>query len=380
MSRQSHRPVAKGWCPGAYRPMMSGDGLVVRVRPVMARLSTEQALGLCTLAGKFGSGLIDLTSRANLQIRGVAENDHEDLLQELNALGLLPDDPLLEARRNILIAPDWRQGDMTEKLATELYARLGDLPELPAKFGFAIDTGPAPVFQENSADIRIERGVDGLIVRADGSDKGRLVTEDDAISATIKMAQWFADTGGAKSRRMAPHLKNAPLPEDWRRSASRPAGPEFTVGASEIGAYYGAPFGQIEAAQLADLVKTSGCRALRVTPWRLFLTEDSAPVQTTDFVTTADDPLLNVDACPGAPLCDSSTVETRALAKKLAGKTKAKLHVSGCNKGCAYPRVSDLTLVGRDARFDLVKDGLPWDEPSQTGLTEKDLTDRIGEF
>lgn len=374
------RPIAKGWCPGAYRPMMSGDGLVVRVRPVRAKLSTEQALGLCTLAEKFGSGLIDLTSRANLQIRGVAENDHEDLLQELNALGLLPDDPLLEARRNILIAPDWRQGDMTEKLATELYARLGDLPELPAKFGFAIDTGQAPVLQENSADIRIERGVERLIVRADGSDKGRLVTEDQAISATIEMAQWFADTGGAKSRRMAPHLKNAPLPKEWHRCASRPAGPEFTVGASEIGTFYGAPFGQIEAAQLADLVKTSACRALRVTPWRLFLTEDAAPVQTTDFVTTADDPLLNVDACPGAPLCDSSTVETRALAKKLAGKTKAKLHVSGCNKGCAYPRVSDLTLVGRDARFDLVKDGLPWDEPSQTGLTEKDLTDRIGEF
>ena len=23
----------KGWCPGALRPMLSGDGLVVRVRP-----------------------------------------------------------------------------------------------------------------------------------------------------------------------------------------------------------------------------------------------------------------------------------------------------------------------------------------------------------
>ena len=26
-------PVIQGWCPGALRPMMSGDGLVVRVRP-----------------------------------------------------------------------------------------------------------------------------------------------------------------------------------------------------------------------------------------------------------------------------------------------------------------------------------------------------------
>lgn len=374
------RPIAKGWCPGAYRPMMSGDGLVVRVRPVMARLTAEQVLGLCALAQAFGSGLIDLTSRSNLQIRGVAEEDHEVLLKELNALDLLPDDPLLEARRNILIAPGWRDGDVTEQLATELYGRLSELPELPAKFGFAIDTGDAPVFQENSADIRIERGAEGLILRADGSAEGRIISEAHAVSAAIEMAHWFADTGGAESRRMAPHVKTTPMPEEWRKSTPFPASAKYTVGPAEIGTYYGAPFGQIEAAQLANLVKTSGCRALRVTPWRLFLTEDTAPVDTNDFVTTTDDPLLKVEACPGAPLCSSSTVETRALAKKLARKTNAQLHVSGCNKGCAFPRVSDLTLVGREARFDLVKDGLPWDEPSVTGLTEKDLIDRIGEF
>lgn len=374
------RPIAKGWCPGAYRPMMSGDGLVVRVRPVMARLTAGQVLGLCALAQEFGSGLIDLTSRSNLQIRGVAEEDHEVLLKELNALDLLPDDPLLEARRNILIAPGWRDGDVTEQLATELYARLAELPELPAKFGFAIDTGDAPVFQEDSADIRIERGAEGLILRADGSAEGRIVFEADAVSAAIELAHWFADTGGSESRRMAPHVKTTPMPEEWRKSTPLPAGAKYAVGPAEIGTYYGAPFGQIEAAQLANLVKTSGCRALRVTPWRLFLTEDAAPVDTNDFVTSPDDPLLMVDACPGAPLCSSSTVETRALAKKLARKTNARLHVSGCNKGCAFPRVSDLTLVGREARFDLVKDGLPWDEPSLTGLTEKDLIDRIGEF
>ena len=33
MSARSSKPVVQGWCPGAHRPMMSGDGLVVRVRP-----------------------------------------------------------------------------------------------------------------------------------------------------------------------------------------------------------------------------------------------------------------------------------------------------------------------------------------------------------
>ena len=35
----------KGWCPSALRPMLSGDGLVVRLRPRGGRLSSAQAVG-----------------------------------------------------------------------------------------------------------------------------------------------------------------------------------------------------------------------------------------------------------------------------------------------------------------------------------------------
>ena len=103
----THRPEAKGWCPGAYRPMMSGDGLVVRVRPTCARLTADQVVGLCEVADALGNGVIDLTSRANLQIRGVSEDNHAEVLQRLAALDLLRDDPALESRRNILISPFW---------------------------------------------------------------------------------------------------------------------------------------------------------------------------------------------------------------------------------------------------------------------------------
>jgi len=379
------RPAAKGWCPGAYQPMMSGDGLVVRVRPIMARLTEEQTLGLCDLAQKYGSGLIDLTSRANLQIRGVCSADHEALLAELNAHKLLPDDPDLEARRNILITPFWRAGDLTDRLAQQLYARLVELPQLPAKFGFAIDTGPAPLLRDNSADIRLERCAGGLLLRADGSEQGRLVPENEAITAALQMTQWFADTGGQSSRRMATHLKSMALPSDWGGTQRPKPASTVTAGPNDIGTFYGAPFGQIEAENLAELVKTSGCAALRVTPWRLILTENAAPVPAAGFVTSPNDPLLAISACPGAPLCTSASVKTRSLARLIAGRTNATLHISGCNKGCAHPRRSDVTLVGRDGRFDLVKNGLPWDEPSLTGLSENeladnDLLDRIGEF
>ena len=91
--------TVKGWCPGAYSPMMSGDGLIVRVRPRMGQLSAAQAQGLCAAAERFGNGLIDLTSRANVQLRGVAHSDHPSLLETLGTLGLLDANPAIEARR-----------------------------------------------------------------------------------------------------------------------------------------------------------------------------------------------------------------------------------------------------------------------------------------
>ena len=42
-------PQVKGWCPGALRPMLSGDGLVLRVRPHGGRLSQAQAAGIALL-------------------------------------------------------------------------------------------------------------------------------------------------------------------------------------------------------------------------------------------------------------------------------------------------------------------------------------------
>ena len=66
-------PVIKGWCPGALTPMMSGDGLVVRVRPFGGRISAEQAKGLADLATQSGNGMMDLSSRCLLYTSDAAD-------------------------------------------------------------------------------------------------------------------------------------------------------------------------------------------------------------------------------------------------------------------------------------------------------------------
>lgn len=374
------RPEPKGWCPGAYRPMMSGDGLVVRVRPRLARLTTAQALGLCRLSQQFGNGIIDLTSRANLQIRGVAEADHDHLLERLKGLDLLPDDPALEGRRNILITPDWVEGDETCQLVTEIYQRLGELPELPAKFGFAVDTGAAPVFGDCSADIRIERTASGgLILRADGAVQGLSVSVDAAVDLAIRLAHWFEETRTPDQRRMATLIADTALPE-WATGTAQPshAGKQVQPGQTDRFWALGVAFGQIDADSLADLIRDSHALAMRVTPWRVILLEAAHVVEAPDFVTDADDPVLNADACPGTPLCNSASVATRDLARKLAPHVAGRLHVSGCAKGCARARASDVTLVGRDGAFDLVLNGHSWDAPQETGLSEKAILERFG--
>jgi len=359
--------------------MRSEDGLVVRVRPRLARLSRAQILGLCDLAQEFGAGAIDLTNRANLQIRGVADAGHEPLLQGLARLDLLDVDPAVETRRNILVTPFWQPGDATDTLTRALLEALPDLPEMPAKVGFAVDLGPAPMLQGASADFRFEQGAEGMILRADGATAGRLVTPGSALSALHEMMAWFDARRTPERRRMASVLAAEDLPADWRRAAPLPAQARPAPGAHSMGTLLGVEFGRIDAADLAGMIRASEATGIRLTPWRLFLLEAVTPealrLPETGFILSPDDPRLRIHACAGAPRCPQASVATEDLARALAGQIPGELHVSGCSKGCAHPRNADVALVGRDGVFDLVLHGTAWNDPVQSGLSPAKITD-----
>lgn len=364
----------KGWCPGAHRPMLSGDGYVVRVRPRLATLSADQALGLCEAAMRHGAGLIDATNRANLQVRGVAGDAVMPLLADLGALGLLDPDEATETRRNIVLAPDWVEGDDTEWLAMELAARLDELPALPPKMGFAIDAGPAPVLAGVPGDFRIERGVSGgLILRAEGRVLGTPLPDMREIEALIRLAWWFVNSGGAGAGRMARHPASLP---SWaaESEAPAPARAPLRPGAHPMGAVQGLAFGQARAADLAAAITASGATAIRVTPWRALLLLGAAPGPQPGLEWDANAPVLRADACPGAPFCPQASVETRDLARALAPHVTGSLHVSGCAKMCARPSPADVTLVGDGGTFTLTRP----DAPPLTGLTPAQVRAQFG--
>ncbi|MCW1431234.1 precorrin-3B synthase [Novosphingobium sp. JCM 18896] len=368
----------RGWCPDAWRPMAAGDGLLVRVKPRLGRIEAGQVLGLCDAALRFGNGLIDLTNRANLQIRGVSEQGWPALLDGLIALDLVDPDPDREARRNLLIAPDWQPKDDSARLAETLVSRLADLPPLPSKIGFAIDAGPAPLLQTAPADFRIERAADGaLLLRADGRANGTRVTLDTAVDALIALAHWFVDTGGSAAGRVARHAAALPAWADGDVHAA-PARAPLVAGPHPLGQAFGVPFGSIKAQALRLLIERSRASALRLTPWRTVLLEGERPACSEGFVDTPDHPALRVAACPGMPACPQATVETRALALRLAPHVAEELHLSGCAKGCAHPGTAEITVTGRDGRFDLAFAARAGDPPSRAGLTATDLLAAFG--
>ena len=350
--------------------MPSGDGLIVRVRPYRGRLDRAQALALSRAAQRFGNGTIDLTSRGNMQIRGITETSYAELISVLGRATLLDADPTLEARRNILVAPDLALTDVTVTLADTLAQRLTELPQLPTKFGFSIDTGHAPILTAASADIRLERNCQGqLLVRADGAKHGRLVDLDTAVEAILELASWFAKMTPEASVRMAQLLTTTPLPAGWQNS--RPAAPRAILqpGAHSLGYALGARFGQIEASALEKLVAVSDATGLRLTPWRIFIVETTSKEPWPSFICRPDAAELNTSACPGAGRCSAATVDTRELAQQLSARTSASVHVSGCRKGCARPSAADITVIGEAGRYNLVHHGCAWDLPDQSGLS-----------
>ncbi|MEM7721019.1 MAG: precorrin-3B synthase [Pseudomonadota bacterium] len=383
-------PAIRGWCPGAHHPMASGDGLVVRVRPPFGELTPDQAHGLATAAETYGNGLIDLTNRANLQLRGVTEATHGVLLEDLHRFGLLDDNPEAEGRRNIVlnpfrgIEPEDVQTQITTALAEGL--RAPELSTLPSKFGFVVDAGPIRQLSDVSGDIRIEASGDALIVRADGSETGRCAEDPrEAATLALDLARWFIASGGigADGRgRMARHLiSGAALPDEFAGDVF-PNAPTSspTPGLTPDGLLVAAAFGQLTPSDLIRLAETGS--TIRITPWRMVvLTGSTSPtnIATSTLITDPTNPLLRVQACTGAPGCPRAHAETRTLARRLAKHLPqdTALHVSGCAKGCAHPGPADLTVVAQPGGFDLVRDGAPWDDPIRRGLDPQQAIDLI---
>jgi precorrin-3B synthase len=360
--------------------MESGDGLVVRVRPPLGRLTPDQVRGLAAAARAHGNGLIDLSARGNVQMRGITDASHPALIADLRVFNLLDADPVEESRRNIVITP--LADAETMMLASALAEALVQMPPLPGKFGFVVDCGPVPVLADISGDIRLERAADGqLLIRCDGAALGAPV--GDVAAAAVDLARWFVAAGGVSDGRgrMAALIGRGVRPKDALTGTVAPAAKAVPPrpGLVAQGALVGVAFGQMQAEALAGLADLG---PLRVTPWRMLLIEGVSVLPALPgLITEPDDPIRRVEACSGAPACLQGRAAVRDLAWRLAPQVPVGrlLHVSGCGKGCAHPGRADVTLVATAKGFDLIRDGSPTDLAMKRGL-DADAIDLGGLF
>jgi precorrin-3B synthase len=402
----------KGWCPGALRPMQSGDGLVVRIRPRSGTMSPHELRVLADAARHFGNGHIDLTRRANLQLRGVSEDSLPSLHDVIARLGLLDDSPDGEAVRNVMINPlagmDPAEVLDARGVGRELERRLAtekSIWALPSKFGFIVDGGGVLSLSEQRADVRlaaIAHGSEaafavGLETRS-GTEWLGSILPDAAAAAAMEIGLAFINVAsreprqrmrdlsdeGLASIRSAIRSRLDMLPENPPRAH---VSPNHSVGLMEFGAGrfavgIAAPFGRVEADQLCKLVDAivaHGGEEIRLSPWRTLYTGlpsrslaqgllDAAARD--GLIIDPRDPLLRIEACPGAPGCPSTALDTRGHGRRIAGwlprfRFAGTVHVSGCAKGCAKSGPSDVVLVGSDGHYGIVRNGTARDSATR---------------
>ncbi len=321
----------------------------------------------------------------------------------LSDAGLIDAHADAEAVRNVMVSPlagfDPSETYDVRPIATALESALSEtaaLWSLPGKFGFIVDGGGLQPLDGERADIRLRA------VAADGQVKIALGIDAADSTHWLRLSSipprrprqrfgWLWHSCSApkphpKARMRDLEATGLAALRDAVSGEGRAAGlvaPPATAAPGRVGAIeahghiaavgLGTPFGRVAAdalCQLADEAASAGVAALRLSPWRVLYAPTSSRAGATalvraarnlGFVTVPSDPLMAIDACPGAPACRSAWADTRAAARRIAALMPlpdvASVHVSGCPKGCARSSPADLVLVASPDGFGIVRRG-----------------------
>lgn len=214
------------------------ESFMLRCRIAGGALDTKQFRGLAEIAADWGPGHVDLTTRANLQIREIMPRSCPDILMKLADLGLTSQGSGADNVRNITATPT-SGFDPAELIDVMPYARAihhyilknRDLYGLPRKFNFSYDSGGAISTCTDTNDIGFyavrvgsnEHGVaPGIYFRMQlcgitghkqfASDCGVLLTPAETIPVAAALMRVFIENGDRTNRKKA-RLKY--LVDDW---------------------------------------------------------------------------------------------------------------------------------------------------------------------
>jgi precorrin-3B synthase len=402
----------RGICPGLSRPLPTGDGLLVRILPT-GTIALDAFAALGALARTYGNGIIEITARGSIQVRGLSADSAPRFAAEITTLGIAAEDgvPIL---CNPLAGLDAAEIFDATALAAALRRAVTQqllAERLDPKISIVIDSGAALGLAVIAADIRVRaqlRNGQPVLRLAVGGDQRDafdlgLIALNDAVEAITGLLLVLANhgarardiiaaegpasfaealafahrgTSAQRDREAEPRIEAESAP----RQCCDPIGLHALRDGS-LACGISLAFGHTEAStleKLANAATVAGARGLRTAPNRgllaIGLTSETAKrflaaAVNLGFVTAPDDPRRHVIACAGAPLCASAFIPARSMAPDIAAAAAPYLsggltiHISGCTKGCAHHGAAPLTVVGTADDCALIADGSPRDAP-----------------
>ncbi|WP_327422862.1 nitrite/sulfite reductase [Streptomyces sp. NBC_01527] len=383
-------------CPGSLRLHRADDGSLARVRIPGGVLDVRQADVLREAARELGDGELHLTSRGNVQLRGLDADCGGRLAELIGAVGLLPSWSH-ERIRNVVASPlsglDGRGRSDVRPWLTALDGLLCGSDKaagLSGRFLFALDDGRGDV-DALGADVTLLGRVDGgAWLRIGAADAVLRVSGADAPRAALIAAETFVD---AARRTGAWRVSELPFPAaellSQVGSALRAAGVDAAdrlervppptapqepgyglVGTSGPAALcVGVPFGRLTGAQWESLTRAGG--EVRLTPWRSVVVtgvaRGAAVARLAEWgaaglVVGPDPAWTGVGACIGRPGCAKSLADVRGDAEAAVtagdpGVARLPVYWSGCERRCGHPKGSwvDVVAVPGGHRVSLVR-------------------------
>lgn len=304
----------------------AGDGALARVRLPGGRLSATGLAAIRAVAA-LGNGVVEITSRANLQVRGL-DGAAAKVADRLWRGGLLPS-PAHDRVRNIAASPF--SNSMLVDALDELLCADPDLSELPGRFLFAVDDPGA------AADVELREGalvLAGLQTDLEGTPEVALAAARAFLA--LRTDEWRLDAhAGAVAERLGGSVVGpAPGADEVIEAGVRVSGSRCAVTAL-------APLGRLDVALLDGPVRFSRARTVTVV--------DVAPgavdavvagLRAAGLVTEPDAGFAGLSACSGLNACAQALGDVRAAALRRVGARGPGApveHWSACPRGCGRP-------------------------------------------
>jgi ferredoxin-nitrite reductase len=396
------------------------DAFMCRLRIPGGIITAHQAREVAAIAQECGGGYLDITTRANLQIRMIPAARGPDVVMRLGEIGLLPRGTGADNIRNITASPtvgiDPREWVDTRPVVRALHHHIlntRDLFGLPRKFNISLDGGGSIAVLEETNDIALS------VVRVQGEDRFRLglggitghqdlatpsdvaVLPGDVVRLCDAILRVFIAHGDRTDRRKArlkylldawgharflaevETLLGAPLPRFDVAAMQRPGAPDRQAhlgvhaqrqaGLHWLGVVV--PAARLSADQLrglADLAQRDGTGELRLTVWQNLLVPNVADVAAAQaglaalgLTTQANAIRAGLVACTGSAGCKFAAADTKRngleiatyLEQRITLDAPINIHLTGCHHSCAQHFIADIGLLG--AKVEQGEDVLP---------------------